>query len=70
MIIHIDDENDTLLFDQRNDQNHLLENWLGHELRQENKRNDLQNLLFLKEQKINYFDYVFRYKFYLFKPVK
>jgi hypothetical protein len=49
----MDDENDTLQSDQRGGQNHLVENWLVHESRPERIRNDLQNLLFLREQKIN-----------------
>jgi hypothetical protein len=40
----MDDEKDTLQFDQREDQNHLLEKMFLLVLRLENQRNGLQDL--------------------------
>jgi len=50
LIIHMDDEKLIQISDQRNDQNHSVENWLCLELRLERVKNGQINLLLQKEQ--------------------
>jgi hypothetical protein len=46
----MDDEKLIQIYDQRNDQNHSVENWLCLELRLERVKNGQINLLLQKEQ--------------------